>query len=58
MVIDTVFVTYIPHALDSCDVNDVIVQIPFIGKWLVHKPSLWAEPEDINHYRNNPNKTF
>jgi len=24
----------------------------------VHKLSLWAEPEDINHYGNDFNKTF
>ena len=41
-----------------CDVNDAIVQMFFIGKWRVHKLSLWAEPEDINHYGNDSNKTF
>ena len=40
------------------DVNDAIVQMFFIGKWRVHKLSLWAEPEDINHYGNDSNKTF
>jgi len=38
--------------------NDAIVQMFFIGKWRVHKLSLWAEPEDINHYGNDSNKTF
>ena len=28
----------------------------FIGKWRVHKLSLWAEPEDINHYGNDAPK--
>ena len=36
-------------------VNDTMV---FIGKWSVRKLSLWAEPEDINHYGNDSNKTF
>ena len=49
---------YIPRALYNRDVNDVIVQMFFIGKWRVHKLSLWAEPEDINHYGNDFNKTF
>ena len=40
------------------DVNDAIVQMFFIGKWRVHKLSLWAEPEDIDHYGNDSNKTF
>ena len=40
---------YIPRALNNRDVNDAIVQMFFIGKWHVHKLSLWAEPEDINH---------
>ena len=30
--------------------NDAIVQMFFIGKWRVHKLSLWAEPEDIARY--------
>ncbi len=42
--------SYIPRALNNQDVNDAIVQMFFIGKWRVHKLSLWAEPEDINHY--------
>ena len=29
-----------------------------ISKWRVHKLSLWAEPEDINHYGDDSNKTF
>lgn len=49
---------YIPRALNNRDVNDAIVQMFFIGKWRVHKLSLWAEPEDINHYGNDSNKTF
>ena len=49
---------YILRALNNCDVNDAIVQMFFIGKWHVHKLSLWAEPEDINHYGNDSNKTF
>ena len=49
---------YIPRALNNRDVNDVIVQMFFIGEWRVHKLSLWAEPEDINHYGNDSNKTF
>lgn len=49
---------YIPRALNNRDVNDVIVQMFFIGKWKVHKLSLWAEPEDIVHYSNDSNKTF
>ena len=39
---------YISRALNNRDVNDAIVQMFFIGKWRVHKLSLWAEPEDIN----------
>ena len=50
--------TYIPRALNNRDVNDAMVQMFFIGKWRVHKLSLWAEPEDINHYGNDSNKTF
>ena len=49
---------YIPRALNNRDVNDAIAQMSFIGKWRVHKLSLWAEPEDINHYGNDFNKTF
>ena len=49
---------YVPRALNNRDVNDAIVQMFFIGKWRVHKLSLWAEPEDINHYGNDSNKTF
>ena len=49
---------YIPRALNNRDVNDAMVQMFFIGKWRVHKLSLWAEPEDINHYGNDSNKTF
>lgn len=49
---------YIPRALNNRDVNDAIVQTFFFGKWRVHKLSLWAEPEDINHYSNDSNKTF
>lgn len=49
---------YIPCALNNRDVNDAMVQMFFIGKWRVHKLSLWAEPEDINHYGNDSNKTF
>ncbi len=49
---------YIPRALNNRDVNDAIVQMFFIGKWKVHKLSLWAEPEDIMHYGNDSNKTF
>ena len=49
---------YIPRALNNRDVNDAIVQMFFIGKWRVHKLSLWAEPEDINHYGDDSNKTF
>lgn len=26
--------------------------------WYIHKLSLWAEPEDIIHYGNDPNKTL
>lgn len=50
--------TYIPRALNNRDVNDAIVQMFFIGKWKVHKLSLWAESEDIMHYGNDSNKTF
>lgn len=49
---------YIPRALNNRDVNDTVVQIFFIGKWCIHKLSLWTEPEDINRYGNNSNKTF
>ena len=49
---------YITRALNNCEVNDVIAQMFLIGKWCVHKLSLWAEPEDISHYGNNSNKTF
>ena len=49
---------YIPRALNNRDMNGAIVQMFFIGKWRVHKLSLWAEPENINHYGNNSNKTF
>ena len=48
---------YIPRALNNRGVNDAIVQMFFIVKWRVHKLSLWAEPEDINHYGNDSNKT-
>ena len=47
--------SYIPRALNNRDVNDAIVQMFFIGKWRVHKLSLWAEPEDVNHYGNDFN---
>ena len=47
---------YIPRALNNRDVNDAIVQMFFIGKWRVHKLSLWAESENINHYGNDSNK--
>ena len=53
-----VSLAYIPRALNKRDVNDVIVQMSFIGRQRVHKLSLWAEPEDINHYGNDSNKTF
>ena len=49
---------YIPRALNNRDVNDAIVQMFFIGKWKVGKLSLWAEPEDINYYGDDSNKTF
>lgn len=49
---------YIPRALNNRDVNDAIIQMFFIGKWKVHKLSLWAEPEDIMHCGNDSNKTF
>lgn len=51
-------IAYIPRALNNRDMNDAIVQMFFISKWRVHKLSLWAEPEDINHYGDNSNKTF
>ena len=51
-------IAYIPRALNNRDVNDAIVQMFLIGKWRVHKLSLWAEPEDIDHYGNDSNKTF
>ena len=47
--------SYIPRALNNRDVNDAIVQMFFIGKWRVHKFSLWAEPEDIMHYGDDFN---
>ena len=43
---------YIPRALNNRDVNDATVQMFSIGKWRVHKLSLWAEPEDINNYND------
>ena len=49
---------YIPRALNNRDVNDAIVQMFFIGKWKVHKLSLWAAPEDNMHCGNDSNKTF
>ena len=49
---------YIPRALNNRDMNDAIVQMFFIGKWRVHKFSLWAEPEDIAHFGDDSNKTF
>ena len=49
---------YIPRVLNNRDVNDAIIQMFFIGKWKVHKLSLWAEPEDIVHCGNDSNKTF
>ena len=49
---------YIPRALNNRDVNDAIVQMFFIGKWRVHKLSLWAESENINHYGNDSNKVL
>ena len=49
---------YIPRALNNRDVNDAIIQMFFIGKWRVHKLSLWAEPEDIIHYGNDFDKTL
>ena len=58
MVIDTVFVTYIPHALNNRDMNNVIVQMFFIDKWCVHKILLRVEPEDINHYGDGLSKTL
>lgn len=51
-------IAYIPRALNNRDVNDAIVQMFFIDKWRVHKLSLRAEPEDINHYGDDSNKTF
>lgn len=51
-------IAYIPRALNNRDVNDAIVQMFFIGKLRVHKLSLWAESEDINHYGDDSNKTF
>lgn len=51
-------IAYIPRALNNRDVNDAIVQMFLIGKWRVHKLSLRAEPEDINHYGDDSNKTF
>ena len=52
------FLAYIPRALNNRGVNDATVQMFFIGKWRVHKLSLWAEPEDINHYGNDSNKNI
>lgn len=52
------FLSHTFHALSNRDVNVAIVQMFFNGKWRVHKLSLWAEPEDINHYGDNSNKTF
>ena len=49
---------YIPRALNNRDVNDAIVQMFFIGKRRVRKLSLWAEPEDTDHYGNDSNKKF
>lgn len=49
---------YIPRALNNRDVNDAIIQMFFIGKWCIHKLSLWVEPEDINHYGIDSNKAF
>lgn len=49
---------YIPRALTNRNVNDAIIQTFFVGKWRVHKLSLWAEPEDIVHYGDDSNKTF
>ena len=49
---------YIPRALNNRDVNEAIVQIFFIDKWRVHKLSLWVEPEDVNHYGDDSNKTI
>lgn len=51
----TFSLAYIPCALNN---RDAIVQMFFIGKWRVHKLSLWAEPEDINHCGDDSNKTF
>ena len=48
---------YIPRALNDRDVNDAVVQMFFIGKWRVNKLSLWAEPEDINHYGDDFNES-
>ena len=48
---------YIPRALNNRDVNDAVVQMFFIGKWRVNKLSLWAEPEDINHYGDDFNES-
>ena len=53
-----VSLAYIPRALNKRDMNDAIIQMSFIGRQRVHKLSLWAEPEDINHYGNDSNKTF
>ena len=46
---------YIPRAINNRDINDAIMQMFFIGKWRVHKLSLWAEPEEIMHYGNDFN---
>ena len=51
-------IAYIPRALNNRDVNDAIVEMFFIGKWRVHKLSLWAKQEDIDHYGNDSNKAF
>ena len=48
---------YVPRALNNRDVNDAVVQMFFIGKWRVNKLSLWAEPEDINHYGDDFNES-
>ena len=58
MIIGTTSPSHTFRALNNRDVNDAIVQMFFIGKWRVHKLSLWAEPEDINHYGDDSNKTF
>lgn len=52
------FLAYIPRALNNRGVNDATVQMFFIGKWRIHKLSLWSEPEYINYCGNDSNKTF